>query len=91
MGKRGNDASPLQLPSVHQDPCYDESACDIPEKSRIFSQQNVAKERQDSSRPVVLKVGGIIPWGVIEGQGGDKTKRSDRGKNNTKGSKMFNH
>jgi len=29
-------------------------------------------------RSLVLKVGGITPWGDLEGQGGDKTKGRDR-------------
>jgi len=45
-----------------------------------------------TSRPVVLKVGGITPLRVIlRGKGVKKNKGDDRGRNNTEGAKMINH
>jgi len=46
MGNPGNDASPLQLPSVHHNPHCDRCVCDGEENKmqREFGQQNIGKE-----------------------------------------------
>ena len=49
MGNPGNNALPLQLPSVHHNSSVMERACDAEERKdnakRGFGQQNITKER----------------------------------------------